>query len=81
MLLSKAVLKDWDADLRMGRSKIQLNKFQVTLPFTYDDVPIIDSLDVELKELQDEWHKIPDLYKLNPEKPGMRYLKTRTRQF
>lgn len=33
MRLSKAVLADWVADLRMGRSEIILNKCQVAMPF------------------------------------------------
>lgn len=69
MLLSKAVLPGWDADLRMGRNDITLNKFQVAIPFTDDKVPVIDILDRGTQSLKHEWSKMPWQYKLTENGP------------
>lgn len=44
--LSKAVLGNREADLRMGRHDITVNQFRVNSSFTDDTAPVIDITDI-----------------------------------
>lgn len=76
MILSKAVMSDWDTHLRQGRSGLALNKFGVAKPFTEGKVPVIDITDVHITSLREEWSRLQQGYKLSEQGPGARSVTT-----
>ena len=64
MLMSKNVLKTWDVDMCVGKECQKIHKFDVTIPFNEQDVPIVNILDVAKGQLKAQWDKIPDMVKM-----------------
>ena len=64
-LLSKMVMRKWDVDLCFGSEKTRINKFNVELPFSSSQVPIVNIFDVSTEQLASEWKKIPVYFKLD----------------
>ena len=63
-LFSKSMLKSWDVDLRFGKQKIVINKFDIELPFSSRQLPIINIFDFTEKSLKKIWDTIPDHFKI-----------------
>jgi DNA uptake protein ComE-like DNA-binding protein len=68
-LLSKQMMKKWDVDLCFGKSQTKIHKFNVEFPFSAHDVPIVNIFDFDSKQLNEQWHKIPDHFKINQKPP------------
>ena len=59
----------------IGKSQLEIGKYNMTVPFTDTKVPVIDILDVGFDQLQKQWHDIPAYFKLSSppqEKPLIR---------
>lgn len=54
MLLSKMVLRKWDADMCFGKGVTRLNKFNVEVPFSHADIPVINILDVTAQQVWEQ---------------------------
>ena len=62
---TKMVMKKWDVDLCFGKSLVRINKFQVNLPFSDRDVPMVNIIDVTPQQIHDQWSDIPEHYKIS----------------
>ena len=65
MLMSKNVLKKWNVDMCFGTGCLKIHKFNITIPFNEQDVPIVNILDVTPEQLKGQWNLIPDICKLD----------------
>lgn len=59
----------WDIELRRGRSALTLNNVGVTIPFTEETVPVIDSTDIDITNLRKSSSSIPQGYNLSEHGP------------
>ena len=64
MLLSKNVLRKWDAGMCFGKGATRLNKFGLEVPFSATDVPIIDIMDATPQQVWEQWDKIPKQFRI-----------------
>ena len=65
MLMSKNVLKKWDADMCFGKGCLKIHKFGLKIPFNEQDVPIVNIMDVTPEQLKGQWNLIPGMCKLD----------------
>lgn len=56
IMLSNAVMADWDIDVWTDRNTLTLHKFSVTLPVAEDKVLVVDITDIEITSLRNEWN-------------------------
>ena len=47
-----------------GKGCLKINKFDVTIPFNEQDVPIVNILDVTREQLNAQWDSLPEMVKL-----------------
>ena len=64
MLLSKMVLRKWDADMCFGKGVTRVNKFDLEVPFNEQDIPVINILDVTPDQIWNQWYQIPEQFRL-----------------
>ena len=64
-LLAKVTMKAWDTDLCFGKSLMKVHKFNYEKAFNRQDIPMINIFEVTPEQLKENWHLIPDHYKLN----------------
>jgi hypothetical protein len=68
-LLSKGIMKKWSVDLCFGPGETRIHKFKVNVPFTSDDVPMVNIFDMDVQSVIDQWDKIPKHFKVFPHPP------------
>ena len=63
MLLSKKVMKHWKTSIDFDSRSMKLKKLGLEVPFK-NDVPIVNILDVTPKQLEEQWHLIPEEHRI-----------------
>ena len=67
-MIVKYVLEQWDCRLDIGKSQLEIGKYDMVVPFTESKVPVVDILDVTSDQLHKQWKSIPEYYKLSSPK-------------
>lgn len=65
MLLHNAVMAEWDTGMRPGQDELTLNHVGNALPCTYDRVPVIAITEIDISNLREAWHRIPQWYTMS----------------
>ncbi len=66
-------MKKWDMDLCFGTSTTRINKFDVELPFSDKEIPIVNIFDFTAKDVcGEQWNKIPAHFNISSTQPPLR---------
>ena len=59
-------------DLCFGSGTTKINKFDVEMPFSDNDVPIVNIFDFTAQDVRNQWQKIPAHFKIGESPPPLR---------